>query len=285
MPGTKSLHAVPSPLPPIMARPAPRALPDKLILVTNGTHPLQLQIIKQLLQSGSRVRTTVPSSDPSEWLDKLFARFAHANAFQRVKTSPRFPNHPSTYQLAVRGVHAIVHDATPPALAPGPGTKTPLTEAWAATSRGVLALLEAAAREPSVEALTYTSSLMGETAAAAAAVPFAGGEEGEVVGGPEAVRSSCLVKGEETLWEWVRDKKPRFRVNVVSPANVIGYHLASLYTQDWMNWVWTMYWNGGRAPLEIQGAGATQARKSIPLGVSFFPVYPPFPPHDSAGFG
>ncbi|KAH6628045.1 hypothetical protein F5144DRAFT_495075 [Chaetomium tenue] len=236
-----------------MSRPTPRALPDKLILVTNGTHPLQLQIIKQLLQAGSRVRTTVPSSSPSEWLDKLFARFVHTNAFQRVKTSPRFPNHPSTYQLAVRGVHAIVHDATPPEFS----TKTPIAEAWAHTERGVLALLEAAAREPSVEALTYTSALMGE--AAAAAVPSVGGEEEEVVGGAEAVRNSCLVKGEETLWGWVRDKKPRFKVNVVSPANVIGYHFAPLYTQDWMNWVWTMYWNGGRAPLEIQGAGVTQA--------------------------
>jgi hypothetical protein len=71
------------------------------------------------------------------------------------------------------------------------------------------------------------------------------------------------VKAVEVLWGWVGEFKPGFRVNVVSASNVIGYNFAPLYTADWVNWLWIMYRNGGRAPLEIQGGGVTQARMLI----------------------
>lgn len=80
--------------------------------------------------------------------------------------------------------------------------------------------------------------------------------------GAEAVRNACLVRAEEVLWEWVNEKKPGFRVNVVSPSNVIGLNFAPLpYAEGpgWLDWVWLMYHNGGRAPLVVEGVGPTQA--------------------------
>lgn len=167
-----------------------------------------------------------------------------------------------------------------------PSSHVPCAEAWAFTSETVLAMLTAASHEPSVEALVYTSSL-------AAAVPFV--NEGHTVvavdarndrdveralageGAVDAVRNSCLVKAEEVLWRWVGEFKPGFRVNVVSASDVLGQNFAPLYTADWMNWLWTMYCDGGRAPLQIEGGGDTQARM---LTLFFLSL----PPHGSAGF-
>ncbi|KAH6854664.1 hypothetical protein B0I37DRAFT_422347 [Chaetomium sp. MPI-CAGE-AT-0009] len=246
-----------------MAPIIPRRLPNKLVLVTDGAQPTQLQIIKQLLEGGARVRTTATCKESARWLDNLFSRFTRLGAFECIEMSPQYPSHPLIYREAVKDVHAIAHAATLP------GLDRPAREAWDLTDRAIISVLEAAAHgASSVEAFVYTSSL-------SATVPFASQADTLVTedacntqdlmlqtagrGNADTLRNSCLVRAEQTLRQWVRETKPRFRVNVVSPSNVIGQNFAPAHTTAWMNWVWEMYYNGGCAPLEIAGAGPTQA--------------------------
>ncbi|KAK4153540.1 hypothetical protein C8A00DRAFT_33701 [Chaetomidium leptoderma] len=234
---------------------------DAIVLVTNGTQPVPLQIIKQLLEYGCRVRTTTTWMAPASWLDELFSPYMQLRMFERVTLMPGHPNHKSFYRDAVKGVHAIVHTATIPRL------NHSLQDVWSLTAESVVCMLEAAEREPSVRAFVYTSSMV-------AATPLVTPSDQLVTedswnardpilalmgqGSPAIVRNSSLVRAEQALWQWNRERTPEFKVNVVSPANLIGQNFGSQHTTHWENWIYQLY-HYGCAREEIPDAGPTQA--------------------------
>ncbi|KAL1840809.1 hypothetical protein VTJ49DRAFT_7708 [Mycothermus thermophilus] len=215
--------------------------PNTLVLVTNATQMIHLAVIHQLLSRGCRIKT---------------------GQFERVSLSPGHPLHKSVYRDAVKGVYAIVHSPTVPNL------DNTLEDVWSLTAASVTCMLEAAEREPAVQAVVYTSSMV-------AAAPLVTPRDVAVTddswnikdtmravtsprGGDHVVRNSALVRAEQELWEWYEEQRPGFKINVISPSNIIGQVLGAEHTTDWRNWLWRLY-RYGRAGEVIPGAGPTQA--------------------------
>jgi nucleoside-diphosphate-sugar epimerase len=181
-----------------------------------------------------------------------------------VSLGPGHPLHKSFYRDAVKGVHAIVHSPTVPSL------DNPLEDVWSLSAASVTCLLEAAERERGVAAVVYTSSMV-------AATPLVTPRSVEVTddswnikdtmravtnprsGGNHVVLNSALARAEQELWEWYEEQRPNFKVNVVSPSNIIGQVPGIEHTTDGRNWLWRLY-RYGRAGEVIPGAGPTQAR-------------------------
>ncbi|KAK4103023.1 NAD(P)-binding protein, partial [Parathielavia hyrcaniae] len=241
---------------------------DDVVLVTHGTQPIPLQIIKQLLELGCRVRTTLSWMESAPWLNRLFSRYASAGKFEHVTLPPGHPTNRYFYQEAVKGVTAVVHSATLPRF------NHALPEIWSMAADSVRYMLEAAEHEPSVRAFVYTSSIR----AAAPLIPqtdervkedswnakdtiLALTSRGQC--SEETLRNSSLVRAEQAVWQWKVQAEQSgpggssFKINVVSPANVIGQNFAARYTDAWQNWIWQLY-QTGRATEEIPGAGPTQ---------------------------
>ena len=255
---------------PSLVQACPAIEPGYPVLVTNSTKPIQLAVIRQLLDRGCHVRAAVTWADPARWLDDVFGRPRCVGSFERILLGPGQQSHKSAYRDAVQGMRAIVHAPTVPRL--GDQDRN-VEEAWRLTCDTVTAMLEAAEREPSVEAFVYTSSLV----AAATPVPRVDTFVTEdscnatdvimALNYPEhfdTVRNSCLVRAEQALWHWKRQACPRFKINVVSASNVIGHKIAPEHTPaDWRNWFWRLYQKGSTGPV-IEGAGPQQARTLPP---------------------
>ncbi len=242
----------------------PIALPaDALVLVTNGTQPIQLQVIKQLLQRGCRVRTTTNSNEAGYWLDNQFQMDKHSGRFEHVKLVLNVDSGKPLYQEVVKDVFAIVHTPTLISLT------SPPKVVWAVAAESVLSMLDTAKAEKSVQALVYTSSILAVTPLmpdgerlvtenswnAKDAILAMSGQHDE-----HHVRSSALTYAEQALWQWVNKHSPAFKVNVVCPANLIGQNYAPEHTSDWKNWIFELY-QTGKAREVIPGAGPTQARE------------------------
>ncbi|KAL2266656.1 hypothetical protein VTJ83DRAFT_6008 [Remersonia thermophila] len=206
--------------------------------------------------------TLVLVTNATQLLDRVFAEPIKAGRFERVSLSPGHPLHKSVYRDAVKGVHAIVHS---PAV---PNLDNTLEDVWSLTAASVTCMLEAAEREATVQAVVYTSSMV-------AAAPLVTPRDVAVTddswnikdtmravtsprGGDHVVRNSALVRAEQELWEWYEEQRPEFKINVVSPSNIIGQVLGAEHTTDWRNWLWRLY-RYGRAGEVIPGAGPTQA--------------------------
>ena len=253
----------------------PTAIPtDALVLVTNGTQPIQLQVIKQLLQRGCRVRTTTDSTEAGYWLDNQFQMDKHSGRFEHVKLVPDPNSDKSIYQEVVKDVFAIVHTPTLISLT------SPVKVVWTMAAESVLSMLDAAQAEKSVQALVYTSSIVAVTPLmpdgerlvtenswnAKDAILALSGQHDE-----HHVRSSALAYAEQALWQWVNKHSPAFKVNVVCPANLIGQNYAPEHTSDWKNWIFELY-QTGKAREAIPGAGPTQAREfSASPGFLYYP--------------
>jgi hypothetical protein len=249
------------------------------VLVTNGTRPIPLQIIKQLLELGCRVRTTLSWMESASWLDKLFAPYVASGKFERVTLPPGHATSRYFYQDAVKGVSAIVHTPTLPQ-----HFNQPLSDIWTIAADSVRFMLEAAEHEPTVRAFVYTSSIR----AAAPLVPQADlrvkedswNAKDTILAltargqcNDEVVLSSSLVRAEQAVWQWKSQQRPgtlAFKVNVVSPSNVIGQNFGARHHNHWRNWIWRLY-KTGRSSEAIRGAGPTQARKCFS---SLIPVVP-----------
>jgi hypothetical protein len=236
-----------------------------VVLVTNATEPVPLQVIKTLLERGCHVRAATTWMEDASWLDVIFSPYRRLRMFEHVTVGPGEPQHKSFYRDAVKGVYAIVHS---PVL---PNLEHAMQDYWARAADSVVCMLEAAERESSVKAFVYTSSIV---AAAPVITPtdllvtedswnfkdpilaLTGQTEKDVL------RRAGMVQAEQALWHWKMEQRPRFKVNVVSPANLIGQNFAAEYTTHWRNWIWRLY-KYGFAREEIPGAGPTQARRFL----------------------
>ncbi|KAK4034050.1 hypothetical protein C8A01DRAFT_19075 [Parachaetomium inaequale] len=250
---------------PSLVQALPTIPPYYPVLVTNSTKPIQLEVIRQLLNLGCHVRAAVTWSDPARWLDDEFGGPRRFGSFERILLGPGQLSHRSAYRDAVKDMRAIIHAPTVPRF--GDQDRS-VEEVWSLTCDTVTAMLEAAEHEQSVEAFVYTSSLV----AAATPVPHTDTFVTEdscnatdvimALNNPEhfdTVRNSCLIRAEQALWHWKRQACPRFKINVVSASNVIGHKIAPEHTPaDWRNWFWRLYQKGSTGPV-IEGAGPQQS--------------------------
>jgi hypothetical protein len=225
-----------------------------------------------LLERGCSVRAATTWMEDASWLNIIFSPYRRLGKFEHVTVGPGQPQHKSFYREAIKGVYAVVHSPTLPKL------DHRIEDYWALAVDSVVCMLEAADRESSVKAFVYTSSIV---AAAPTTTPtdllvhedswnvkdtilaLTGQTDMDVV------RHSGMVRAEQAFWQWTTEQSPRFKHNVISPANLIGQNYAAEYTTHWRNWIWRLY-KFGFAREEIPGAGPTQARRFLSLVPSLF---------------
>ncbi len=247
--------------------------PDALILVTNGTRPIPLQITKQLLAHNLRVRVTTPAGEQAGWLHKLFAPHSQSGAFEHVVLPAGIPpGDKELYREAVRGAYGVVHSPTLPAAAAEEDPDVDAVHAmWDDVSASVRSLLDAAQGEESVLGVVFTSCMRASTSVRDPEQWRVDEDSWNkrdviraVVGGydEEVVRNACLVTAEQTFWEWAMQRRGqfKFRVNVVCPSNLIGQNLGAQWTEEWKNWMWELYIKE-EAKHVVPGGDKTQARE------------------------
>lgn len=226
----------------------PTAIPrGSWILITGIAGFLASHITKQLLERGFKVRGTVRDPSAATWVtDEMFADANRRGQLEIVALD--FAASPaSAYAAAVRGVHGILHVATIQTFDPNPNNViTPVINS-------VTALLDAAAREPTVKQFVYTSSsvaafmpnpfsdevtIVGRDSWNDAAVAAAWGPADTPLHGALIYMASKL-EAEKTVWNFAAEKKSQFTVNVVSPYTLVGPILHKSYTDKslpgWIN--------------------------------------------------
>lgn len=131
---------------------------------------------------------------------------------------------PGAFDTALRGVDGIAHVATPVVFLPDPQAVIPQAIA------SIMGILEAAAKEPNVKSVVYTSSQ-------AACIPMKPGNAYEITSStwneeskvawtapvtPDLPRSflnyACAkTEAEQRAFKWVKENKPHFTFNSVVP--------------------------------------------------------------------
>ena len=201
---------------------------DSTVLVTGLTGYIASHVAKQLFANGYKVRGTVRDLSKAAWLkDEIFARENAAGRLELVEVPDL--GVPGAFTSAVKGVSGIAHLATIANWDPNPDNVIPQTV------QGAVSILEAAAAEPSVARVVYTST----AGTAVMPVPGVQGHIGrdswndvavQAANAPppyEATRGmmtymASKVEAERAVWRFVEDKKPKFAVNVISPFTTLG---------------------------------------------------------------
>jgi nucleoside-diphosphate-sugar epimerase len=234
------------------------------ILVTGATGYVATHVAQALLERGYKVRGTVRDLTKASWLLTDLFRDAHAaRAFELVLVPTLADEH--AFDEAIKGVSTVTHVASIVSLDTDPSKVIPQTVL------GATALLEAASREPSIKEFVYTSSIV------AATMPVAGNEtfvrddtfnemalqlawsRQEGVSG-FLVYMASKAAAEKAVWEFVRERKPHFSVNSVSPGAIIGapMHRKQLASDgQWMRHVYE---------------GGTGLLKEVPAGTFLRPL-------------
>jgi nucleoside-diphosphate-sugar epimerase len=223
--------------------------PNALILVTGANGLIASHAADQLLAFGYRVRGTVRSATRCAYLTTLFSARHGAGRFELHEIPD--VSAPGVWDTAVRGVSGIAHVLGALDLAVQDPDRAAAEELpWQ------IRLLEAAAREPLVKSVVFTSS------AWAVWTPDAGkkvvlteeswNEEAVALARDKAVDARS--KGfagfmafktlvEQGVWDWVRREKPGFAFNTVLLDTVLGECLDPTNqgipsTAGMAHWVW-----------------------------------------------
>ncbi|KUJ19434.1 NAD(P)-binding protein [Mollisia scopiformis] len=213
-----------------------------LVLVTGATSYVASHIIKQFLERGYKVRSTVRNISDASWVaTEAFKSYADTGDFELVEVADFGAEH--AFDGAVKRVSAIVHVATVIGFSPDPNEVIPLTVAVATS------IMLAALKEPSVKQFVYTSSC------AAAAYPESekihvdqdswNEKAVELAWTPPpygpfqgfVVYFASKVAAEKAVWKIVEEKKPHFTTNVVSPGTVLGEPIHPNYVRSTGSWV------------------------------------------------
>ncbi|KAL6808452.1 putative NAD dependent epimerase/dehydratase [Trichoderma sp. SZMC 28015] len=216
------------------------------VLVTGVNGFVGTHVAKQFLEHGYKVRGTVRDVSLYPWLaNDLFKTYAQSGDFEVVAADLEADN---AFEEAVKGVQIIQHVASVMSFSPDPNTVIPQTV------KGVTSLLEAAIKEPSVKEFVYTSSLVASTAPALGnntnvtrdswndmAVELAWAPPPyEPSRGPVVYMASKTI-AEKAAWDFVKDKKPHFTLNVVAPSGIIGEPLNKFNTDKGSSWLKYLY--------------------------------------------
>lgn len=243
-----------------MSKPTSVIPKGSIILVTGLTGYIATHIAQQLFAGGYNVRGTVRDLSKASWLkDELFSTEHAAGKLELVQVPDLAA--PEAFNEAVKGVSGVAHVATITSFDPDPNNVIPQTV------EGVLSLLRAAAAQPSVRRVVYTST------AAAAVMPMPG-VEGQIrrdswndaavqaAWAPPPYEGSralvtyiaSKVEAEKAVWKFAKEQNPGFMVNVVSPFTTLGQALHSSHVRGTVGWV-EQLWKGDTSQLVMLPAG------------------------------
>ncbi|RFN54532.1 hypothetical protein FIE12Z_1187 [Fusarium flagelliforme] len=230
-----------------MSRPATAIPAGSWVLVTGATGFVASHVTRQLLQRGYKVRGTVRDQSKAQWLiDDHFKSYAESGSYELVTVSDI--SAAGAFDEAAKGVSAVAHIASILDFDPNPNNVVPQTVA------GVTSILESASNESSVTRFVFTSSM------AAAVYPMS--EQDGVIDRSswnefavkaawapppyEALRAMLVyaaskVAAEQALWKYVKDNKPRFVTNVVSPSGILGEPLHERHATAYGNWIYALF--------------------------------------------
>lgn len=213
------------------------------VLVTGATGYLASQITKQLLQRGYKVRGTVRDLSQASWLtDESFSPHSKGGNLELVSVPDLAA--PNAFDEAVKGVSAIAHVATITAFDPDPKNIVPQTVA------GSTGILEAAAKEPSVKEIVFTSSIVAATFPAAGNDTFVERDTYNDAAtqlayappphGPAQwffTYAAAKAAAEKAVWKFGEEQKPHFNINVVSPSGIMGEPLHKKHVGTAADWI------------------------------------------------
>jgi nucleoside-diphosphate-sugar epimerase len=243
---------------------------DKVVLVTGINGYIATHIGLQLLQKGYKVRGTSRSDSARE---HLVAGAFHAYASQYEHVQVPDITAPGAFDAAVRGVHAIIHTASPVDF-----TLQTVDAFFGPAIGGNLSVLESArtAAGPQLQAVVVTSSIAAivdrwrlpadhayteadwnETAESVARADFTA---------PVAYGASKSA-AEKALWEWTATNSPSFAVAAINPAVVTGPPVSWPPRPEGLNTTLLPIWNiysgatgPANMPPQIGGAGYIDVR-------------------------
>ena len=191
--------------------------------------------MKQLLETGHRVRVISRSQEKGQDLQKQFNQYASSIDIVDIKDQLA----PNAYDDAVEGIEAIIHTASPFIMNAKDNEKELLQPA----ENMAVNMLRAAAKTSSVKRVVLTSSL------AAVVNPFDGGlfasttytseswnpitrdqAEGPVLG---YLASKKIA--ERAAWDFVEKEKPGFDLATMCPSLIVGEPLQHVRSMDKLN--------------------------------------------------
>lgn len=233
---------------------------DSWVLVTGATGFVGSHVVRQLLQRGYKVRGTVRDFTQASWLvTDHFETYVESGALD-LATVPDLAVD-GAFDDVVKGASAIIHIATIVTFDPNPNNVVPQAVA------GVKSIMNAAAQEPSVKRVVFTSSIV------AAGLPVVG-DDTQVVrdtwneaaveeawapppyGASRGMYTYAASKAaaEKEVWKFVHEQKPHYVVNVISPSGILGEPLHKKHSDSPAGWVATVF-KGDRASLDVYPAG------------------------------
>ncbi|KAH8891539.1 NAD(P)-binding protein [Thozetella sp. PMI_491] len=245
-----------------------------LVLVTGATGFVASHTAKQFLERGYRVRGTVRDLKKASWLvDHVLKPYADDGSFELVPV-PDFAVE-NAFDNAVKGVSAIAHIASVVTFDADPNKVIPPTVA------AVTSLLDAALKEPSVKEVVFTSSIVAGTTPIPgnpthvddntwneAAVQVAALPPPYDPANGMAVYAASKVAAEKALWEFNKNKKPHFTINVVAPASIFGEPLDVVHTVGMGSWLKFLYEGKTDVMERLQGLYVVDVKDTALLHVA-----------------
>lgn len=226
------------------------------VLVTGATGFIASHVVRQFLHRGYKVRGTVRDVAQASWLiDEHFKSYAESNSFE-LAVVPDL-SIPGAFDEAVKGMSAVAHIAAITSFDPDPNKIIPPSIA------GIQAIMSAAAKEPSVKEVVFTSSIMAVKLPVLSDEPIRVGRDTwndyvmELASAPPPYDASNSmnayaagkVAAEKEVWRWIEENKPKFNINVICPFGVLGEPLHKKHVDTPANWVATIF-KGGKEQLD-----------------------------------
>lgn len=224
-----------------MAEPATNIPKGSWVLVTGANGFVATHVTQQFLQRGYKVRGTIRDLGKSSWLvQDVFKSYADNGDFELVVV----PDLAATgaFDVAIKGVSAIIHVASITTFSPDPNEVIPQTIA------GATSILNSALKQPSVKAFVYTGSI-------ASALLYDPGNNTHVerdTWNKEAIKrawapppydssrslavyQASKTEAEMAVFKFLADENPHFSVNCIDPSSIMGEalhrkHLETAYS-------------------------------------------------------
>ncbi|KAM0810685.1 putative Aldehyde reductase [Seiridium cardinale] len=222
---------------------------DSLVLITGATSYLASYVIKDFLERGYHVRGVVRDNSQAAWLtEEVFPFFAQNGLFDLVEVPNQTISNAFDTVIADSKPSAILHFATPFDFSPDPNKVIPQAVA------GILGLLRAATREPSVKRFVYTSTI-GAVYSPKGGVPIELNKNCwndaalKLAWAPPPYESqrgvyvyaASKIEAERAMFKFVEDENPGFAVNAVNPFLVLGPALYKRHLKGTAGWIRNAY--------------------------------------------
>ncbi|PCH44304.1 NAD(P)-binding protein [Wolfiporia cocos MD-104 SS10] len=258
----------------------PSVTPDSLIVVTGITGYIGSHVGLAALQAGYRVRGTVRSLEWAKQLADSYTKYgADISRLEFVIVNDLLNQ--SQIDYAVGGAHGIAHIAVPGGLIPESDNR--VEEA----AESNLVILRAAAREPSVQRVVFTSSSMAVIRTPSfvdrplthndwnneEAERFLTASDEEKKEWDWYITRYCAMKvlSEKAAWRWVEEQNPQFDIVSILPDDNFGPVLPGS-NRATAGWVYNLLHNDGSIMHDISPQWFIDVRDDARLHILAFSI-------------